>query len=279
MRRTVPSRPWALGALVAIAVLALGQVSLAAAKKKKEPPPPKINETVGDLAFVVSNGELKVEGVGLVTGLDNTGVDAPQSWHRQQLVEEMSKAGVEKAEKLLANPQVSMVLVRMTIPMGVNPTDRLDVQVEIPPACGTRSLAGGYLLTTRLYQVAVAKGTALRDHELALAQGPVMIGTAAKPADPKIGRVLGGGRVKKDYPYTLVIKENRDKVGNGTIEIPYCSQEEKEWVLNALAELGMRRRTAQSGARSSVTAQVPRRSVAVGSHFARGVSSSSPPSM
>ena len=56
----------------------------------------------------------------------------------------MSKAGVENAEKLLANPQVSMVIVRLTIPIGVDPTDRLDVQVEVPPACGTKSLAGGY---------------------------------------------------------------------------------------------------------------------------------------
>ena len=64
----------------------------------------------------------------------------------------MSKAGVEKAERLLASPQVSMVIVRMTIPMGVNPTDRLDVQVEVPPACGTKSLAGGYLLTSRLFR-------------------------------------------------------------------------------------------------------------------------------
>ena len=209
MRRTIPRRPWALGALVAIAVLALSQAN-AAAGKKKESRPPKVNETVSDLAFVVSNGELKVEGVGLVTGLDNTGSDAPMSWYRQQLVEEMSKAGVPKAEKLLANPQVSMVIVRMTIPMGVSPTDRLDVQVEVPPACGTKSLSGGYLLTARLYQVAVAKGAALRDHELAIAQGPIMLGTAAKPNDPKVGRVLGGGRVKKEYPYTLVIKENRE---------------------------------------------------------------------
>ena len=37
-----------------------------------------------------------------------------------------------------------------------------------------------------------------------------MIGTPAKPNDPKIGRVLGGGKVKKDHPYTLVIKENRE---------------------------------------------------------------------
>ena len=45
---------------------------------------------------------------------------------------------------------------------------------------------------------------------MAPGQGPIMIGTPAKPNDPKVGRVLGGGRVKKDYPYTLVIKENRE---------------------------------------------------------------------
>ena len=54
------------------------------------------------------------------------------------------------------------------------------------------------------------KGETLRDHELAVARGPIMLGTPAKPNDPKVGRVLGGGRVKKEYPYTLVIKENRE---------------------------------------------------------------------
>ena len=51
-------------------------------------------------------------------GLDNTGVDAPSSWYRKQLVDEMSKAGVEKPEKFLTNHQVSMVIVRLTIPVG-----------------------------------------------------------------------------------------------------------------------------------------------------------------
>ena len=37
-------------------------------KKKKEAAPPKVQETVGDLSFVVSRGEWKVEGVGLVRG-------------------------------------------------------------------------------------------------------------------------------------------------------------------------------------------------------------------
>jgi len=119
-------------------------------RKRSEPPPPKVEETVGDLAFVIQNGELKVEGVGLVTGLENTGADPPPSWYRTQLVDEMSKAGVEHASKLLTNPQFSMVIVRMTIPTGATPKDRLDVEIEVPPACGTKTLAGGYLMATRL---------------------------------------------------------------------------------------------------------------------------------
>jgi flagellar basal body P-ring protein FlgI len=210
MRRTVPRRPWAHGALVAITALALAQMGAGPSKKKKEGLPPKVQETVGDISFVLSRGETKVEGVGLVVGLDNTGVDPPPSWYRKQLVDEMSKAGVVKAEKFLANPQVSMVIVRLTIPIGIGPKDRLDVQVEVPPACGTTSLAGGYLMMTRLREVMLGGGSPKESFDLAYAQGPIMIGTPAKPKDPKVGRVLGGGRAKKEYPFTLVIKENRE---------------------------------------------------------------------
>jgi flagellar basal body P-ring protein FlgI len=213
MRRRFPGRVWAHRASVAIALLALALVAAAAGKKKgKDSHPPKVQETVGDLAFVVSRGEMKVEGVGLVVGLDNTGVNAPPSWQRKQLVDEMTKAGVEKADKLLESPQVSMVIVRLTIPIGVTPKDRLDAQVELPTGCTTKSLAGGYLLMTRLREVMIAGGSPKGGPEMALAQGPVMIGTPTKPNDPKVGRVLGGGMAKKDYPFTLVIKENRESI-------------------------------------------------------------------
>ncbi len=157
MRPRFPRRPWAHAAVFGIAVLGL-LVQLGAGsdkkKKKKDGPPPKVQETVGDLSFVVSRGEWKVEGVGLVECLDNTGADAPPSWERKQLLDEMTKAGVEHAEKLLASPRYSMVNVKLTIPIGVTHTDRLDVQVEVPAGCGTTSLAGGYLMMTRLREVA-----------------------------------------------------------------------------------------------------------------------------
>jgi flagellar basal body P-ring protein FlgI len=218
MWRSIPGGTWASRLLVLALLLMQVRVDAANPKKKKiEPPPPKIEETVGDLAYVLQGSEIKVEGVGLVTGLDNTGADPPPSWHRAQLVDEMSKAGVEHASKLLADPQFSMVIVRMTITAGADPQDRIDVEVEVPPNCGTRSLAGGYLMATRLREVLVAGGTPRTGGDMAIAQGPIMIGNARDPKDAKVGRVLGGGHVKKESPFMLVIKEKRKSIRTAAI--------------------------------------------------------------
>ncbi|MFO0891815.1 MAG: flagellar basal body P-ring protein FlgI [Isosphaeraceae bacterium] len=222
MWRLIPGETWVTRTLVILLVLAQAQSSpnlMAAAPKKNKATPVvlKRDETVGDLAYVLQGGEIKVEGVGLVAGLENTGADPPPSWWRNQLVDEMSKAGVEHASKLLGNPQFSMVLVRMVIPAGANPQDRLDIEVEVPPACGTTSLAGGYLMATRLREVMIAGGAPRTGADLAIAQGPVMIGNAKDPNNPKAGRVLGGGRVKKESPFTLVIKDKRKSIRTAAI--------------------------------------------------------------
>ena len=114
----------------------------------------------------------------------------------------MRKARVENPNQILKDKRFSMVIVRAKIPTGVTPADRIDVELELPPACGTTSLAGGYLLETRLREMMIAGGTPKEGSELAVAQGPVMIGTAAEPDNPKVGRVLGAARVKKAIPFT-----------------------------------------------------------------------------
>ncbi len=220
MRRPIPEGSWAIVALILTLTLGIALFPAAAApprKKKTEGTPPKVQETVGDLAYVLQGSEIKVQGIGLVTGLENTGADPPPSWERGQLVDEMSKAGVEHASKLLANPQFSMVIVKMTIRAGADPKDRFDVEVEVPPACGTKSLAGGYLMATRMREILVAGGAPRSGTDMAYAQGPVMIGSAKDPNDLKAGRVLGGGRVKKESPFMLIIKENRRSIRTAAI--------------------------------------------------------------
>ena len=203
MRWMNPGRTRWIGALVAGAALVF-----TGAGKKKEPPPPKIEETVGDVASIYG-ADFKVEGVGLVIGLDNTGSDPAPSWQRTKLLDEMRKAGVNHPEKILQTKSVTMVTVRTTVPAGVTLSDKFDADIELAPATGTTSLAGGWLVTTQLAQRAKTREGEKDDKVIASAVGPVMIGNTARPNDPKVGRVLGGGRVKEDSLYALTIKEAR----------------------------------------------------------------------
>ena len=63
---------------------------------------------------------MKVEGVGWLSGW-TTRVLIPIVVLSQATLDEMSKAGVEKGEKLLTNPKVSLVIVNSTIPVGGAP--------------------------------------------------------------------------------------------------------------------------------------------------------------
>ena len=212
MRRTNLGRARWVGMLVAGAALALGAAgppskSGTGATKKKETPP-KTEETIGDIASIIGS-EYKVEGVGLVVGLDGTGSDPAPSWQRTKLLDEMRKSGVTNADKILRSKQVSMVTVRAIFPAGVTTADKFDVELELAPGSATTSLAGGFLMTTPLAQRARTAEGDKDDKVIATAGGPVMTGNAAKPADPKVGRALGGGRVKEDSLYVLSIKEAR----------------------------------------------------------------------
>jgi hypothetical protein len=60
----------------------------------------------------------------------------------------------------------------------------------------------------------------------------------------------------------LIIKESHEERGSGTIEIPFYSLDEKNWLLKALSEQGTNRKTVQSGANSTATLRVRSRAAA-----------------
>jgi len=212
MRPNDPRRARASLALTAVGAIALGLTGAVPVLKKKEPPAPKVEETITNLANISSTAETKLEGVGLVVGLDETGADPPQSYYRDRLVADMRKAGIENPNTILKSPHVAMVIVKLGVPVGTTTADRLDAEVEVPPGAGTKSLAGGYLLSCRLRRVMVLGGQAHEDHDDATVKGPVMTGSPEEPDGLKVGRVLGGAHVRKEVPFQINLKEERKSV-------------------------------------------------------------------
>lgn len=213
MRRTSPRRVAAVWAgAVALASL-VGAGPLGGAAKKpaaKKPQVLKVEETVGDLAKIPPLTETRIEGVGLVVGLDNTGSEAGPSVWRNKLLEKMRKDRVVNAERYLASPTNSLVIIRGKIPAGITTDDVFDVELELPPGSTTTSLEGGQLMLAELFMIGYnSAGDPLDGQKKATVSGSVMTGSTANPDDPKAGRVLGGARVKKDEPYLMIINEKR----------------------------------------------------------------------
>ena len=98
--------------MAAFALLAIPP--LGASPKTKVNPKEQLkgNETIGDIATVFRDGKTNIEGVGLVSGLAETGGDAQGSAYRTALVEEMRKRGLDNANTLLAkNKSLALVVV------------------------------------------------------------------------------------------------------------------------------------------------------------------------
>jgi flagellar basal body P-ring protein FlgI len=154
---------------------------------------------------------VKLEGISLVTGLSGTGSDPPPNQQRAALMAEMTRREVDNPNRLLASGNTSLVLVRMLLRPGAQKGDRVDVEVRVPTQSETTSLRDGYLLTSRMTEMAVLGDQIREGHVLGLAEGPVLVDPSADPDEDQAlttrGRILGGGLVLKSRSLGLVLSE------------------------------------------------------------------------
>jgi flagellar basal body P-ring protein FlgI len=130
---------------------------------------------IGDYANPWGLNSQRIERAALVTGLPGTGSDPPPNAQRQSLMADMQARGVVEPNGLLASTSTSLVWVHGYLPPGVRRGDRFDIHVEVPPDSDTTSLAGGWLMETRLAEMAVL-GSRVRDgHVLGVAEGPLLV--------------------------------------------------------------------------------------------------------
>src|SRR5205823_15065839 len=99
---------------------------------------------------------------------------------------------------------------------GIPDGDRVDVEVRIPTQSATKIIRNGWLLQTRLGEMAMLNGVIHDGHVLGMAQGPVLVDPTADPKkDPALatrGRILGGGVALKSRPLGLVISHEYESI-------------------------------------------------------------------
>jgi hypothetical protein len=184
--------------------------------------------TIRDVTQVANVEDIPVVGVGIVTGLEDTGGGVPPGPDRNALEDYLRKRGVENIKELFGSKTTSIVHVSARVPAGAHKSDAVDVLVTVPENCRTTSLRGGRLEECLLYNfdttrnlsaaVSAATGnepsnrpeTALRGHPYVKAEGAIVAGVApsGEDADPsqKRGVVWGGGAFAgPDRPFILQI--------------------------------------------------------------------------
>lgn len=164
---------------------------------------------VGDYAVPWGLAPKRIERAALITGLGTTGSDPPPGPRRQSLLADVQARGVPEPNRLLAAPSTSLAWVHGYLPPGVRKGDRFDVFVEVPSDNDTTSLAGGWLLETRLGEKAVIGSTIRDGHELGVAAGPLLVDPVSggnRDAKLKLrGCIPGGGIALLDREIGLVL--------------------------------------------------------------------------
>ena len=211
---TTSRREWMVRSLLAVSLMSS---SIAIGAEKDDRPD---YDMTGEGATIDGLQPIRVEGIGLVTGLSGTGSEPPQNAYRKMMLEIMKKKGVEAPADVLRSTDNSIVLLRAYIPAGARKGDVIDVEVWVPPGDETKSLKGGFLLESELKEQVITQGKHLKskgalqgDTYLKVA-GPVLVLPDKKDgkieeASLKKGKVLGQGRILEDRNFRLVLEDGK----------------------------------------------------------------------
>lgn len=164
----------------------------------------------GDVAVPVGLNSFQVQAIGLVTGLESTGSDAPPSAQLAALLDEMKKRGVQNPHQVLSSPDTEIVLVRAYMRPGIQKGDPFDVEVRVLAQSDCTNLRGGWLLESRLKEMAVIHEQIRNGKAVALAQGPILVDPAADGEADRTkltrGRILGGGVCLESRKLGMVLR-------------------------------------------------------------------------
>lgn len=180
----------------------------------KAPPPP---EFIRQATAAHGLSSARIQSYGIVNNLLGTGTIEPPSIQRDQLLSQMKANNVEDPNRFIDSESTAIVLVETWIPAGARKGDPLDLTIRTsqrpnPNGEQATSLRNGWLMPAPLRYTQVIGGVPRTSDVLADATGPLILrGNHEVGDDPQLwleGRILGGGRVVKENPLDLRIRQD-----------------------------------------------------------------------
>lgn len=178
-------------------------------------------QLIGDITKPWGTNYVVLEAPALVMGLKKSGSDPAPSPMRSALTSDMQARDVKRPGAILESPSTSLVLVRGYLPPGVRKGDRFDIEVRVPKKSETTSLRNGWLMETRLREVAVLDSMLHTGHTEALAEGQVIIDEVFQGSDDELsqvrGRVLGGAVSLASRPLGLSVRGENHSIKTSSL--------------------------------------------------------------
>ena len=230
---------WARAALAALVCGGCGDVLQQPERVRDIPGPEYLGNTVGQRAFFTGGEPLLVRGLGLVTGLDETGSTTHPPGLRTRMLKIITPHGVPNPERILADPNTAVVTIAGYLPPGCRAGEKFDLVVTAAPGTQTTSLAGGTLLAADLARVEPTRTGTAQGSVLAVGRGELFVspfvaegrstrappsgggirpitpeqpdppppadepGPPAMRSDPRVAWVLGGGQCRQTRAFYL----------------------------------------------------------------------------
>ncbi|MDR1962785.1 MAG: flagellar basal body P-ring protein FlgI [Planctomycetaceae bacterium] len=212
-----------LGIFFLLGIMFLGGCSQLKSQKKNDLMSEKFSfesadgspKLIGDCTNLGNYHPIQVLGYGLVNRLPGTGADDVNSLERRMVYDEMNRMGIRDVRGILADPTTAVVNILAYMRPGIQEGDFFDVEVRLPPETGAKSLRGGWLMTSRLEEMAFLGGSLKEGKTLALVEGPIMVDDplateSSNPSGLKQGIILGGARAKESRSLTLNMKSGAE---------------------------------------------------------------------
>ncbi len=146
----------------------------------------------------------------IAASLPGTGGIVRPGMQRDWILDEMRIRETESPEAFLDDPSTALVKLRITANPCDSKGDIFDVQVENSTECTATNLAEGYILESRLCEMAMLQGKLRTSDPKAIASGEIVIlpttFTRQSGVTPLQGVVIGGAKLKEDQPIGLRIE-------------------------------------------------------------------------